>query len=48
MSSYPSEAEIDILMCRLQGAILEDNKERIQEIINEAKEIVKRVEATDE
>ena len=35
-----SEVEIDILMCRLQAAIWDDNKEKLKEIIEEAKELV--------
>ena len=39
-----TEAEIDIFMCRLQGALYENDKERIKEILQEIRERVKEVE----
>ncbi|MFX0132097.1 MAG: hypothetical protein ACFFDN_00495 [Candidatus Hodarchaeota archaeon] len=33
-----TKAEVDIFMCRLQGAIYEEDKKRIEKILKEIKE----------
>jgi hypothetical protein len=38
------DPRVDILMCRLRGAITENNLEKIKEIQTEAKKILKEVE----
>lgn len=43
-----TEAEIDIFMCRLQGAIWEEDREKIDKIIEEIKARVKEVESEKE
>jgi hypothetical protein len=43
-----TDAEIDIFMCRLQGAIWEENREKIAEIIEEIKARKKEIELYNE
>ena len=38
-----SDAEMDIMMCRLQGAVFDNNKEKINQIIKEAQNRVKEL-----
>ena len=43
-----TEAEIDIIMCRLQGAIWEEDREKIDEIIEEIKARKKEIDSYNE
>lgn len=43
-----TEAEIDIFMCRLQNAVWEEDREKIDKIIEEIKARVKEVESDQE
>lgn len=36
--------EIDFLFCRLQGAVSENNKKKIEQLLNEAKELKERID----
>ncbi len=38
-----SKAEVDIIMCRLQGAVYENDKERINKILKEIRKRVKEL-----
>ena len=38
-----SKVEVDIIMCRLQGAVYEDDKNKIENILIEVRERVKEL-----